>query len=513
MLPVVAIVGRPNVGKSTLFNCLTGSRRALVADEPGVTRDRLHGVARTGSHQFIVIDTGGLSDGEDVMSAMVADQAMRAVDEADAVVLVTDARAGLTPEDKHIALQLRRSGANLILAVNKSEGLPPYEAISDFQSLGFENINPISAAHRQGIRNLAERCVFVITGGEGEPAPGDVAADADTPSSTPPDNSDLAHHSAAPQEAAAAPDESGKPNAPISRGRNSARDGVRVAVVGRPNVGKSTLVNRLCGEERVIAHDMPGTTRDSILVPFSRRGQAYILVDTAGIRRRARVQEKIEIFSVIKAIQAIEEADVVILVIDATANVTEQDLTLLGHVLNAGRALCVAVNKWDAMAGVERDRVRSELDRRLRFLDYARPFFISAVRGSGLGPLMGAVDQAWASACRDMPTPELTRILQQAVEHHAPPVVRGRRVKLRYAHQGGSHPPRVIIHGNQTESVPESYTRYLSRCFREAFALEGTPIGIEYRTGDNPYQGRRNKLTPRQQESRKRLMKHVKKRR
>ncbi|MCU0936280.1 MAG: ribosome biogenesis GTPase Der [Gammaproteobacteria bacterium] len=462
-VPVVAIVGRPNVGKSTLFNRLTRSRQALVADEPGLTRDRQYGRARVGARPWIVVDTGGLTESEEGLDPLVTRQALQAVEEADLVLLLVDGRAGLTAGDETTVERLRRYGKPVLLVVNKTEGLDPQIAVADFHRLGLGAPQAVSAAHGHGTADLVEAVESALPSTEGQtPAASETA-------------------------------------------------GVRVAVVGRPNVGKSTLVNRMVGGERVLTFDAPGTTRDSVEVPFSRDGRPYVLIDTAGVRRRARVDDRIEKFSVVKTLQAIEAADVVVLLLDARGGVAEQDLHLIGHVLEAGRALVLAVNKWDGLAPDERARVKSELDRRLAFLDFARPHFISALHGSGVGDLFAAVDRAAAAAARKMPTPLLTRLLQDAVAAHAPPLVRGRRIKLRYAHQGGQHPPVVVIHGNQADQLPESYRRYLTRRFREALDLEGTPVRIELRTGANPFAGRRNELSPRQARHRQRMIRHAKK--
>ncbi|MCP5149314.1 MAG: ribosome biogenesis GTPase Der [Ectothiorhodospiraceae bacterium] len=463
MLPVVAIVGRPNVGKSTLFNCLTRTNEALIADAPGMTRDRHYGVARHGEHRFVVVDTGGLDDSDDAIARLVSTQALRAATEADVILLVTDARDGLTAADADIADRLRRIGRPMVAVVNKVDGVDVVAATAEAHRLGIDPVLAVSAVHRRGLEPLL-RAIR---------------------SHLPPPDTDDAEGERAP--------------------------GARVAFVGRPNVGKSTLVNRLVGEERVIAHDMPGTTRDSIEVPFEREGRAYVLIDTAGLRRRARVSERIEQVSAIRTLQAVEACEVVVVVLDGTEGVTDQDLALIGQVVDAGRALVIAVNKWDQVAADDRDMVRLELERRLGFVDYARVQFVSALRGSGVDVLMRRVDEAHAGARRQLSTPELTRILHDAVQANPPPTVRGRRIKLRYAHQGGSAPPTVVIHGNQTEHVPGHYRRYLARIFREAFQLTGTPIRIELRTGENPYQGRRNPLTPRQQRRRARLVRHVKK--
>lgn len=460
-VPVVAIVGRPNVGKSTLFNHLTRSRQALVADEPGLTRDRQYGRARVGARPWIVVDTGGLTESEDGLDPLVTRQALQAVEEADLVLLMVDGRAGLTPGDERTVERLRRYGRPVLLVVNKTEGLDPQSAVAEFHALGLGTPIPVSAAHGHGTAALIEAV------------------------------------------------EAALPPGPVEAGPAPEAEGVRVAVVGRPNVGKSTLVNRMVGEERQLTFDAPGTTRDSVEVPFRRDGRPYVLIDTAGVRRRARVAERIEKFSVVKTLQAIEAADVVVLLLDAREGVSEQDLHLLGHVLEAGRALVLGVNKWDGLAPDERARVKSELERRLGFVDFARPHFISALHGSGVGELFAVVDRAAQAGSRKMPTPLLTRVLQDAVAAHAPPLVHGRRIKLRYAHQGGQRPPVVVIHGNQADELPESYRRYLTRRFREALDLEGTPVRIELRTGANPFAGRRNELTPRQVRHRQRMVHHA----
>ena len=461
MKPVIALVGRPNVGKSTLFNRLTGSRNALVADQPGLTRDRQYGVGRMAGHAFIVVDTGGLSGEKDQLDQRMAQQALRAVQEADAVLLLVDGRAGLSPADEAIVEQLRPYGKRLVLVVNKTEGRESNLAGAEFQALGFAETCCISAAHGHGISRLMETVL------------------ADFP----------------PEEAA---DEEAE------------ESGTRIAVVGRPNVGKSTLVNRLLGEGRVLAFDRPGTTRDSIFIPFEHRGRRYTLIDTAGVRRRSRIQEAIEKFSVIKTLQAMSDAHVVVLVLDARQGIAEQDARLLGLAMDSGKALVIAVNKWDGLPADEKAAIRREVERRLSFIPYVAVHFISALRGSGIRELFRAVDQAYESSMRKLATPQLTRLLEEAVAQHAPPLVRGRRIKLRYAHQGGHNPPLIVIHGNQTEAVPEAYRRYLENFFRRALRLTGTPIRIEFKGGENPYQGRKNILTPRQVKHRKRLQRHVK---
>ncbi|HSN51416.1 MAG TPA: ribosome biogenesis GTPase Der [Woeseiaceae bacterium] len=464
MLPVIALIGRPNVGKSTLFNRLTRSRDALVADYPGLTRDRKYGFGKLGPIPYLVIDTGGVSGGETGIDVRMAEQTVRALDEADAAIVLVDAREGVTPADQHVAALARRHAKRVWLAVNKAEGLDSAIASSEFHSLGIGEPLAISSAHGDHVSALIDEVLREF----------DTGADADDEQEA--DDEEL-----------------------------------RIAVIGRPNVGKSTLINRLLGEDRLVVFDQPGTTRDSVAVPFERNDRKYVLVDTAGIRRRARVHEAIEKFSVVKALQAIEEAQVVIAVLDAHDGITEQDVSLLGLVLERGRALVVVTNKWDGLSAAQRKQVRDELERRLPFLDFAERITISALHGTAVGDLLPAVERAYKAAMRDLPTTELTRELESAVTAHPPPLVRGRRIRLRYAHQGGRNPPVIVIHGNQTESVPEAYRRYLINRFRKAFKLRGTPVRLSFKTGENPYKGRRNKLTPRQQRRRKRLIKHVKK--
>jgi GTP-binding protein len=459
MLPVIALVGRPNVGKSTLFNRLTRSRDALVADQPGLTRDRQYGTGRLGSHPYVVVDTGGLSGDRAGIDALLEQQVRQAIGEADHILFLLDARDGCTGGDELIAQELRRTGKPVTLAVNKSEGLDETLAGGDFYRLGFGEPCLIAAAHGRGVKGLIESVLEQLP-----------------------------------------PAQEGTPAEP----------GIQIAVVGRPNVGKSTLVNRLLGEERVVAYDQPGTTRDSIFVPLEHNGRRYTLIDTAGVRRRARVKEAIEKFSIIKTLQAIEQANVVLMVLDARQGVGEQDATLAGHVLESGRALLLLVNKWDGLEQERREWLKQEIDRRLPFLGFAKRHFISALHGSGVGDLFELVDRVYASAMRDLATPELTRLLEAITQEHQPPSVHGRRIKLRYAHQGGKNPPIIVIHGNQTGEVPESYKRYLVGRFRQAFDLKGTPIRIEFRTGENPYQGRRNRLTKRQIQKRQRLKKYLK---
>ena len=463
MLPVIALVGRPNVGKSTLFNRLTRTRDALVADVPGLTRDRKYGDGRVGERPFIVIDTGGLSGESDDLDGLMAQQAWQAIEEANLLFFLVDAREGLNAGDEAIAEALRRTGKPLMLVVNKTDSIDADSAKADFYTLGLGEMHPIAAAHGRGVTTLMEQAMEQLP--ESIEAPGETQDD----------------------------------------------DSIRVAVVGRPNVGKSTLINRIMGEERVLAFDRPGTTRDSIFIPFVRDDVAYTLIDTAGVRRRARVKETIEKFSVIKTLQAIDAANVVVLVLDAQQEISEQDASLAGYITEKGRALIVAVNKWDGLDAHARNQIVTQLERRLPFLDFATRCFISALHGSGVGELFPFIQKAYTSAMCEMPTPRLSDILERAVQEHQPPLVRGRRIKLRYAHQGGRNPPVIVIHGNQTERVPATYKRYLVNAFRKALKLTGTPIRIEFKTGDNPYKGRKNKLSGRQQKSKQRLMRHVKK--
>jgi GTP-binding protein len=441
MLPVIALVGRPNVGKSTLFNVLTGTRDAIVADVPGLTRDRQYGFGRVGPVPYVVIDTGGLIENPRGIEAQMRAQTQRAVEEADRLIFIADARGGLSSQDEFVARELRRSGKPVTLALNKAEGLDPDMVASDFHGLGFGEPRVISASHGSGCEELM---AHVLEGFEVR---------------------------------APATDEQGA---------------VRIAIIGRPNVGKSTLVNRLLGEERVIASEEPGTTRDSILVPFERDGRRFLLIDTAGVRRRARVQDAIERASVAKTLQAIAEAHVVILVLDAHDTVAEQDASVLGLALERGRALIIAVNKWDGIPPEQREQIHRQLALKLDFVPFVPLHFISARHGTGVGELMHSTVRAYEAAMRALPTPELTRTLEEALRVHQPPLVRGRRIKLRYAHQGGRNPPRIVIHGNQTAAVPEAYTRYLANVFRKHYDLFATPVFIEYRTDANPYQRERS---------------------
>ena len=462
MLSAVALVGRPNVGKSTLFNRLTRSRDALVADHPGVTRDRRYGLASHGDQQLLLIDTGGLESNESgTLGSLVARQVEYAIEEAQVVVLVADYKEGLTAEDQKIADRLRVAGRHVVIAVNKSEGTAAEIAEAEFHALGIGQPVGIAAKHGHGTVRLLDAIV------EGLPEVGDDAPQEDS--------------------------------------------GPRIAVIGRPNVGKSTLVNRLVGRQQQVTSDEPGTTRDSILIPCERDGQAFVLVDTAGIRRRARVSDSIEKFSIVQSLQAISEAQAVIILIDASEGITDQDLHLIGVVIEQGRALTIGINKWDGLSQRERSAVLREADRQLGFVAFADVRQISALHGSGISELMRSALTAWEAAGRTVPTPRLNQILEDILQTNPPPIVRGRRIRLRYAHQGGRYPPTIVLHGSQTNRLPAHYRRYLENAFRAALRLRGTPVRIELRSGENPFAGRRNKLTPRQQRRRRRVIRHGRK--
>ncbi len=460
MKPVIALVGRPNVGKSTLYNVLTRSRDALVADFPGLTRDRKYGHGSFENKNFIIIDTGGLSGEREELDEHMAMQTRLAIEESNVILFLVDARDGLTAADENIADNIRRTGKTVYLVLNKTDGVDASMAASEFYALGLGEPIEIAATHNRGIKSLLSR---VLSPFEEEP-------------------------------------------------EDDAERGIKVAFVGRPNVGKSTMVNRVLGEERVVVFDMPGTTRDSIYIPFERDGRRYTLIDTAGVRRRKSVHEAVEKFSVIKTMQAIEEANVVVMMMDAQKEIADQDLHLLGFIVEAGRALVLVINKWDGLDDYQKQKIRDDVDKQLSFIRFAEIFYVSALHGSNVGKLYAAIDRAYASATRDLSTPMLTRILEKAMEAHQPPLVRGRRLKLRYAHQGGVNPPRIVIHGNQTDRVPESYQRYLVNYFIDAIKSVGTPIKIEFKGGTNPYAEKKNRLSQRQQFKRQRMIQHIKKR-
>jgi GTP-binding protein len=454
MKPIVVIIGRSNVGKSTLFNRLTKKRDALVAAVPCLTRDRLYGDGKIGVRPYIIVDTAGITDqmamdqgltpDQPGLATMVKKQIRQAVSEADAILFLTDIRAGINTEDWKIVSDLRRTNTPVWLAVNKAEGLDPDLAAADFHTLGIGQPHPISAEHGQGVEAFIRQ---VLAG---------------LPEVESPEEDDAS---------------------------------IRIAVIGRPNVGKSTLVNTLLGEERVIVYDAPGTTRDSIHVPFKRGDHSYILIDTAGVRRRSKIGSPIEKTSVIKSLQAVEKANVIILVIDASQGVADQDAALAGYVLEAGRSLVVAVNKWDAVDEASKPMIKSELERKLRFISFVKPRFLSARVGTGVAGLFPTVERAYVSARKILSTPKLNRVLKQALQDRSAPVSHGRRIKLKYAHQGGKNPPRVIVHGTQARSVPVTYRRYLANRFSQAFQLEGTPVRVEFREGKNPFRNSHQRPT------------------
>lgn len=460
MIPVIALVGRPNVGKSTLFNRLTRTQDALVADFPGLTRDRQYGQAVFEDKSFIVVDTGGIGVDDIEVDGLMSKQSAIALEESDIVLFIVDGRSGIVGIDENVASNLRKLSKKVYLVVNKTEGLDDDIACADFQSLGIKDVLSISATHGQGIHTLLDTVL-----------------------------------------------------APFPKGveTNIEDNVVKIAFAGRPNVGKSTLINRILGEERVVVYDMPGTTRDSISIPFERDGKNYVLIDTAGVRRRARVDEKIEKFSVIKTLQAIKESNVCLQLLDANEGITDQDMNLLGFIIESGKALVIAVNKWDGLDAEHKEHVKSELSRRLHFANFAKIRFISALHGSGVGTLFKDIDEAYASATQSFSTPRLTRLLQDISTKHTPPCVNGRRIKLRYAHIGGHNPPVLVIHGNQLDALPDSYKRYLNNEFIKHLGLVGTPLKVEFKGGDNPFAGKKNKLSQRQVNKKRRLMARVKK--
>jgi GTPase len=465
MKSVIAIVGRPNVGKSTLFNFLTRSRNALVADRPGVTRDRQYGFGNYQGRDFILVDTGGLGrndkDSENI-SNLISDQSLRAIEEADVLIWLVDGREGLTAEDEHLAKILRPMCDHIFLSANKTEGLNIDIVLSDFHRYGFNEPSAISAKRGDGINHLMDKVIQQL---------------------------------------------------PVeSNDEGLSQNGLRITVLGRPNVGKSTLINRILGEERMLTFDQPGTTRDSIAIPFERDGIPFTLIDTAGIRRRSKINDAIEKFSVVKSLQAIDSTQIIVLVLDAHEAVTEQDASLLGLIVDSGKALIIAVNKWDGLDVSERARIKAQLDRKLGFIDYACVHFISALHGSGVGKLFISINKISKSISIDPAASKITGILQEATQAHSPPLVHGRRIKLRYAHIGGHDPIRIIVHGNQTDRVPDSYRRYLANQMRKQLKLVGAPVLIEFKQGENPYKDKKNILTNRQIEKRRRLMRHVKKR-
>ncbi|WP_020209406.1 ribosome biogenesis GTPase Der [Gilvimarinus chinensis] len=447
MIPVIALVGRPNVGKSTMFNRLTRSRDAIVANYAGLTRDRKYGEALIGERRCMLIDTGGISGEEEGIDTVMAGQSLQAIEEANIVLFMVSARDGLTAADHMIAKELRQRGKTTYLVANKIDGMDPDIALAPFYELGLGEVFATTATHGRGVKSMMESVLEAIP-----PAPEEIEAEAPK--------------------------------------------GIKMAIVGRPNVGKSTLVNRMLGEDRVVVYDLPGTTRDSIYIQYERFGKPYTIIDTAGVRRRKNVSLSVEKFSIVKTLQAIDDANVVILVIDASEGVVEQDLHLMGTVIDAGRALVVALNKWDGLEDSHKQYVKNELDRRLRFIDFANIHYISALHGTGVGELYKSIEQAYQSATDKLSTSFLTQILQDAVSEHQPPMINGRRIKLRYAHAGGANPPVIVIHGNQTAKVPAHYERYLEKTYRRALNLRGTPVRIEFRSSDNPFAGRKKAKAP-----------------
>ena len=508
MTPVIALVGRPNVGKSTLFNRLTRTRDALVADFPGLTRDRKYGHANIAGFDFIVIDTGGIDGTEEGVEEKMAEQSLLAIEEADVVLFLVDARAGLLPADIGIAQYLRQRDKTTVVVANKTDGIDADSHCAEFYQLGLGEVEQIAAAQGRGVTQLIEQVLAPL----GEKLNADQAVENEEDFASEEENptasldewdNDFDFEN---EEDAALLDEA------LAEEQESVLDkNIKIAIVGRPNVGKSTLTNRILGEERVVVYDMPGTTRDSIYIPMERDGQQYTIIDTAGVRKRGKVNLAVEKFSVIKTLQAIQDANVVLLTIDAREGISDQDLSLLGFILNAGRSLVIVVNKWDGLSQDIKDQVKSELDRRLDFIDFARVHFISALHGSGVGNLFESVQEAYACATQKTSTSMLTRILRMASDEHQPPLVNGRRVKLKYAHPGGYNPPIIVIHGNQVDRLADSYKRYLSNYFRKSLKIIGSPIRIQFQEGNNPFAGKRNKLTPSQLRKRKRLMKFIKK--
>jgi len=469
MLPVVALVGRPNVGKSTLFNRLTRSRDALVADYPGLTRDRQYGKAEVEEHPFIVIDTGGIHGNEEGIDALMAEQSLMAIEEADAVLFMVDARQGLISADIGIAEHLRKQNKKVFLVANKIDGIDPDSAVAEFYSLALGEVHPIAAAHGRGVTQLLTLALTPHIEALGQPK-------AEENDEFDGEMSELSEEELQQKIEEDAPDEN---------------DSIKLAIIGKPNVGKSTLTNRILGEERVVVFDSPGTTRDSVYIPMERNGREYTLIDTAGIRRRKNVTDVVEKYSVIKTLRAIEDANVCLLIIDAREGITDQDLSLLGFILEAGRSLVLAVNKWDGLDQHIKDRIKTELDRRLGFIDFARIHFISALHGTGVGHLFESVEEAFISATKRISTSMVTKILDLAVFDHQPPMHNGRRVKLKYAHAGGYNPPLIVIHGNLAKQLPSSYKRYLMNYYRKSLKIMGTPIRIEFRETSNPFAGKK----------------------
>jgi GTP-binding protein len=493
MIPVIALVGRPNVGKSTLFNRLTRTRDALVADFPGLTRDRKYGQAKLGDQDYIVIDTGGIDGSEEGVETQMAKQSLLAIEEADVVLFLVDGRAGLTVSDQAIAQHLRQTDKPSFLVVNKVDGIDAEQAGAEFWQLGMDKMYHVAAAHGRGVSALIERALNPFT----EALKAEAEALQDLTGIADSEFED--DHEYTEQEA----------EAEYKRLQDQP---IKLAIIGRPNVGKSTLTNRILGEERVVVYDMPGTTRDSIYIPMKRNEREYVLIDTAGVRRRKRINETVEKFSVVKTLKAIEDANVVLLIIDARENISDQDLSLLGFSLNAGRSIVIAVNKWDGLDNDVKEQVKKELDRRLGFVDFARIHFISALHGTGVGHLFESVEEAYKSATTRVSTSILTRILAMATDDHQPPMVRGRRVKLKYAHAGGYNPPIIVVHGNLVNELPSAYKRYLMNYYRKSLEIMGTPIQIRFQSSENPYELKSDKMTLSQERKRQKIMTMVKNR-
>ncbi len=484
MIPSIALIGRPNVGKSTLFNKLTRTRNALVANYPGLTRDRQYGRAEWDGHPFVVIDTGGLEGNESDIDHYMAQQSLRAAQEADIIFFIVDARTGLTSADQMIAKSLRRIPNPVYLLANKIDGHHVDLTTVEFYELGFNEVYPITAAQGRGVNQVLNEILLPwIEDHEKQEIKQKILSEVQLDTTS---------------------------ELEAIKNQSNADIPIKVAILGRPNVGKSTLTNRILGEERVIVYDSPGTTRDSIYIPFERNEQKYIIIDTAGVRRRKNIKETVEKFSIIKTLQAIEDTHVVILVIDARENISDQDLTLLGHVIKAGRSIVIAINKWDGLEQDDKEAIKKELDRRLGFIDFAQIHFISALHGSGVGLLYQSIQECFASSTKPMSTSLLTRLMLKAQEEHQPPIIKGRRVKLKYAHTGGHNPPQIVIHGNQVKSLPNHYRRYLINYFRKSLQMVGTPIDLKFQESENPFADRVNSLTQSQIRKRKRMMKFVK---
>lgn len=500
MLPIIAIVGRPNVGKSTLFNCLTKSKDALVVDLPGTTRDRIYGEGKVGDNPYIVIDTGGLGFEDDNIELLTANQSWEAINESDLVLFVVDAQAGLLGKDASIAKELRKIHTNVIVVVNKIDSLVEQTCSAEFYELGFEMIVTISATLKRGIKNLANKFLdhikeIQVNKKDSKPTEENHSKEIEDKK----DRKDINDYV--------------KENKNIKTvlDKTNKNLGIKIAIVGKPNVGKSTLVNRILGEERVVAYDAPGTTRDSIYISLEHKDNKFTIIDTAGVRKRAKVKEIVEKFSIVKTLRAIEDSNVVVLVIDARSGICDQDLSLLKFILDAGKSIIITINKWDGLTKERKKEIKKEIDLKLGFVEYAILHNISALYGTGVGDVLDLVQMAYNCATKKHSTNKLTQILQELTQKLAPPMSHGGRIKLRFAHAGGHNPPIIVIHGNQTDKIPDSYKRYLTNGFRKILKIKGSPVQIVFKSGENPFKGRANVLTPRQMKKRKRLLTHVKK--